>query len=154
MPCPGLESELREKSRAKLTRRENRLKEKAFSRHSLSCCFIDPRTLRFPRTESQQTTIKLRGVMPICLSLASVWPRSVDNDSFSLALTHKLILKDKQSAACQLPARITCHMKSQRLQVRCPVRGRPIYDICLPNNVLFPTYEEEEEEEDEWEVEE
>ena len=27
-------------------------------------------------------------------------------------------------------------------------------DICLPNNVLFPTYEEEEEVEDEWEVEE
>lgn len=71
--------------------------------------------------------------MLIYLSLASVWPRSVDNYS-SLALSHKLIMKDKQSSACQLPTRIRSHMKSLPLstqlqagRVWCPVRGRPIW---------------------------
>lgn len=82
--------------------------------------------------ESQQTTIKLCCTMLICLSLASVWPRSVDNYS-SLALTHKLIMKDKHSSACQLPSRIRSHIKflplstEHLLWVWCSVRGRPIW---------------------------
>lgn len=46
--------------------------------------------------------------MLIFLSLAAVWPRYADDYS-SLALTHILIMKDKQSYACQLPAQIRSH---------------------------------------------
>lgn len=96
--------------------------------------------------------------MLICLLLASVWPRSMDNYS-SLALTQKLIMKDKQSSACQLPTRISSHMKSLPLStepqalglVSCQTSNMELtccisLDICLPKTVLFPTYEEEEEE--------
>lgn len=95
--------------------------------------------------------------MLICLSLASVWPRSVDNYS-SPALTHKLIMKDKQSPARQLPTRIRSHMKSLPLSTELQAPGlvscqrtsnmeltcRISLDICLPKTVLFPAYEEEE----------
>lgn len=112
--------------------------------------------------ESQQTTIKLCWAVLICLLLASVWQRSVDNYS-SLALTHKLIMKDKQSSACQLPARIRSHMKSLPLSTKLQAPGlvscqrtsnmeltcRISLDICLTKTVLFPTYEEREVEEEE-----
>lgn len=97
--------------------------------------------------------------MLICLSLASVWPRSVDNYS-SLALTHKLIMKDKHSSACQLPSRIRSHIKFLPLSTELPALGLVLcqrtsnmeltccisLDICLPKTVLFPTYEEMEKE--------
>ncbi len=136
---------------------------------SLSRLFHWPPRLRCPGMESQQTTIKLCRAMLICLLLASVWPRPVDDYS-SLAPTQKLIMKDKQSSACQLPTRISPHMKSlpqstepQALGlVSCQTSNMELtccisLDICLTKTVLFPTYEEEEgetiEEEDEGEVE-
>lgn len=60
--------------------------------------------------------------MLICLSLASVWPMSVDNYS-SLALTPKLIMKDKQSSVCQLPTRIRSHMKCSPLSTELRALG-------------------------------
>lgn len=100
--------------------------------------------------------------MLICLSLVSVWPRSVDNYS-SLALTRKLIMKDKQSSARQLPTRIRSHMKSLSLSTQLQALGLVScqrmsnmeltcgisLDMCLPKTVLFPAYEEEEEETEE-----
>lgn len=73
--------------------------------------------------------------------------------------SHKLIMKDKQSSVCQLPAQITSHVKSLPLSTEPQALGlvscqetssieltRYISpDICLPKTVLFPTYEEEEE---------
>lgn len=130
-------------------------------RRSLSWLFHWSPRLRFPGMESQQTTIKWCCTMLIYLSLASVWPRSVDNYP-SLALTHKLIMKDKQSSACQLPLRIRSHIKflplSTELQALGLVPCQRMSNmeltwcisphICLPKTVLFLTYEEEEKEEE------
>lgn len=113
--------------------------------------------------ESQPTTTELCRAMLICVSLASVWPRSIDNYS-SLAQTWKLIMKDKQSSACQLPTRIRSHMKSLQLSTEPEAPGlvtcqrmsnmEPTccisLDMCLTTTVLFPAYRDEDGRRGEW----
>lgn len=81
------------------------------------------------------------------------------NNYSPLTLSHTLIMKDKQSSACQLPAQMGSRMKSPLLStellalrlVSCQrmssveLTCRVSLDICLPKIVLFPTYEEKRE---------
>lgn len=84
---------------------ESELKEKTSgwkNRRSLSKLFYLSRRLRSPGMQLQEATIKLCFAMLICLSLACVWPWSVHNYS-SLAMAHKLIMKDKQEFCVSAP---------------------------------------------------
>lgn len=107
--------------------------------------------------ELQETTIKLCWAMLICRSLASVWPRSVHNYS-SLALTHKLITKDKQEFCVSTPRSpqisyeifvtvnraVSSGFRVLPEDIQYEAMGYFSLDICLKKSVLFSTYEGEE----------
>lgn len=84
--------------------------------------------------------------MLICLPLACVWPWSVDNYS-SLALTCKLIMKDKQRSTCQLPKCLI--LNSRHCQQSCRFwapNPKTCSSLCvwsfLHLHCLFPTFDE------------